>query len=1200
VNFQNEPTATAPAQTVTVTDQLDPNLDWTTFQIGDLGFGNTTVSVPAGRTSFHSRVDATATLGVYVDINASLNLQTGLVTWTFTSLDPTTLDLPMDPLAGFLPPDKNPPLGEGFVTYIVRPKPALVTGTKINAQATVVFDTNPPINTAQLFNTVDSAPPTSKVTALPATENTTQFLVKWSGQDDAGGSGVANFTIYVSDNGGAFVPWLQNTTLTQASYTGQQGHTYAFYSQAADNVGNVEPAHTTTDTQTTVSNNATNPASQFLVSPPASVTAGTSFTITVSAQDGNHNVVTSYPGTIHFASSDPLAVLPADYTFQAGDNGVHTFTVTLKTAGSQTVSATDTVTGSITGTGTVPVNAAAAVRFSVVSSVASGTSGTPFTLTVTSLDTFGNTATGYAGTVKFTSSDKKAILPMNYAFLSSDHGMHVFTNGVTLKTAGNQSVAATDTVNSAITGQVMTTSEFGTAASTSTPTGVAAGPDGNVWFTESALGNIGQITPSGQLTEFPVPTPDSEPTSIAKGPDGNLWFTEYLGNRIGFITPSGQITELPVLTAGSNPLGITSGPDGNLWFTESARDRIGRITPAGVLTEFALTTDSVPQGIIAGPDGNLWFTETGRNRIGRLTTAGTLKEFALASGRVPEGITVGPDKSLWFIEAGGNRIGRITTTGVISEFAVPTANSGVTGITSGPDKNLWFTESTANQLARITTKGVVTEFPLSTPGSSPDGIITGPDNNLWFAESGAGKVGRLQLTLPVVPGPVAKFLVTAPAATVAGASFTIKVTAEDAAGNTVTGYTGAIHFTSTDVRAVLPANYTFVSSDSGVHSFTVTLKTVGKGTQTTTVTDTTTSSIKGVSSSVKVSPAAFDHFLVSAPSSTVAGSLFTITVTAQDIYNNTVTTYTGTVRFSSSDPQAVLPANYTFTTTDKGVHVFTNLAALKTVGITGLQTITATDSATGTASGTATVKVSPAAASTLMISAPSLVNVGASFTFTVTAVDAYGNIATGYRGRISFSSSDTAASLPGPYTFTAADGGVHTFSATLNNTGTQSLTGTDSATPGITGTDPTIEVASALADLPTGEGDPDESDDSHGLFVPGDSRLPADELARLFEALGAAGPVTSDAMTGELLEALAWEGGHQGAVGTLTWGKHLPQVFWDAAAAARAGSFGVPDTELLAASMVAAWAFSGLPAAPDARPRRNALKSHSVGCAARA
>jgi hypothetical protein len=252
VNFENEATATAPAQSVTVTEQLDPNLDWSTFQFGDFGFGTTVVPVPPGRTSFSTRVDATATLGVFVDVSASFILQTGLITWTFTSLDPRTLDLPIDPLAGFLPPNTNAPAGQGFVTYTVNPRTALTTGTKINAQATVVFDNNAPIDTALRFNTVDSGVPTSSVNPLPATTPTTNFTVSWSGSDDKGGAGIASYDVYVSDNSRAFRPFVTDTTQTSATFNGVNGHTCGFYSVATDNVGNRQTTPTAPQATTTV------------------------------------------------------------------------------------------------------------------------------------------------------------------------------------------------------------------------------------------------------------------------------------------------------------------------------------------------------------------------------------------------------------------------------------------------------------------------------------------------------------------------------------------------------------------------------------------------------------------------------------------------------------------------------------------------------------------------------------------------------------------------------------------------------------------------------------------------------------------------------------------------------------------------------------------------------------------------------------
>ena len=84
---------------------------------------------------------------------------------------------------------------------------------------------------------------------------------------------------------------------------------------------------------------------------PATATAGTAFNFTVTAYDAYGNVATGYTGTVHFTSSDAGATLPANYTFTSANAGTHTFSATLKTGGTQTITATDTVTSSITGKG---------------------------------------------------------------------------------------------------------------------------------------------------------------------------------------------------------------------------------------------------------------------------------------------------------------------------------------------------------------------------------------------------------------------------------------------------------------------------------------------------------------------------------------------------------------------------------------------------------------------------------------------------------------------------------------------------------------------------------------------------------------------------------------------------------------------------------------------------------------------------------
>jgi FKBP-type peptidyl-prolyl cis-trans isomerase 2 len=193
---------------------------------------------------------------------------------------------------------------------------------------------------------------------------------------------------------------------------------------------------------------ATHLAVTGMVSPR---TAGSYGTVTVTAKDAYGNTNKSYTGTVHLTSTDGAAALPANYTFVSGDAGTHKFGLTLKTAGTQSVTATDTVTASIRGSQTgIVVTAGADTHLAVTGMVSPRTAGTYGTVTVTAKDAHGNTAKSYTGTVHLTSTDGAAALPANYTFTASDAGVHKF--GVTLKTAGTKSVTATDTVTASIHG----------------------------------------------------------------------------------------------------------------------------------------------------------------------------------------------------------------------------------------------------------------------------------------------------------------------------------------------------------------------------------------------------------------------------------------------------------------------------------------------------------------------------------------------------------------------------------------------------------------------------------------------------------------------------------------------------------------------------------------------------------------------------
>jgi hypothetical protein len=187
---------------------------------------------------------------------------------------------------------------------------------------------------------------------------------------------------------------------------------------------------------------------------PTPAMAGTAQSVTVTAFDLAGNPDPSYTGTVHFSSSDVQAGLPADYTFTAADHGTHTFSVTLDTAGAQSLTVSDGVTFA-SATTSAQVTPAPASTFTVTGPGSAVNSGQAASISVTAFDSFGNVATGYTGTVHLGSSDPAAALPASYTFTAADQGVHSFS--VTPLTAGDQTVFVTDTHAPGLSGQTAVT-----------------------------------------------------------------------------------------------------------------------------------------------------------------------------------------------------------------------------------------------------------------------------------------------------------------------------------------------------------------------------------------------------------------------------------------------------------------------------------------------------------------------------------------------------------------------------------------------------------------------------------------------------------------------------------------------------------------------------------------------------------------------
>jgi serine/threonine protein kinase/uncharacterized protein (DUF2141 family) len=181
--------------------------------------------------------------------------------------------------------------------------------------------------------------------------------------------------------------------------------------------------------------------------------AGRPLRIRVWTEDAAHQPDPAFAGKFRFSSSDSQAQLPGDYKLVAADLGSRTFDVTLPTPGVQTITVRDTLGRLIADTVTVRVIGPADMhlRVSAPESVATGT---PLSIEATVVDPFNKNVPGYTGTVRFTCTDAAATLPKDYTFNDREGGEHRFKNGVTLRTAGKQTITVTDTVQGTIVAKV--------------------------------------------------------------------------------------------------------------------------------------------------------------------------------------------------------------------------------------------------------------------------------------------------------------------------------------------------------------------------------------------------------------------------------------------------------------------------------------------------------------------------------------------------------------------------------------------------------------------------------------------------------------------------------------------------------------------------------------------------------------------------
>ncbi|HUS33922.1 MAG TPA: CARDB domain-containing protein [Verrucomicrobiae bacterium] len=208
---------------------------------------------------------------------------------------------------------------------------------------------------------VDTTAPTSAVTALPAS-SARNFTVQWSGSDNVGGSGIANYDVYVSTNGGPFGRWITSTPSLAATFNGDANTSYAFYSRALDSAGNREAAPATGDASTTTTSSA-NVAPSITAISTQTVNEGDLFTYQPTA----NNDTPSETLTWSLAGASPAGALvnPAtgriSWQTSVGQGGtMAVFTIVVTDSGSPSLSSSQTFNVNIVQENFAPIISAVA------------------------------------------------------------------------------------------------------------------------------------------------------------------------------------------------------------------------------------------------------------------------------------------------------------------------------------------------------------------------------------------------------------------------------------------------------------------------------------------------------------------------------------------------------------------------------------------------------------------------------------------------------------------------------------------------------------------------------------------------------------------------------------------------------------------------------------------------------------------------
>jgi hypothetical protein len=801
--------------------------------------------------------------------------------------------------------DSDPSGGDPYIFFYAQLPSGLASGTVVTLNVSIIDGVNAPLLLPTVTYTIDNTPPTSRVSSLPAVSSTS-VPVSWSGQDDPlGNSGIAFYNVYVSDDNGPSTLWQAQTTATSATFTGQVGHTYSFYSVATDNAGNVEFAPTSAQATTTVQDFS---LSQSTVSPSqASVSSGGTTSFTLQARDASGNNETTGGLTVAFSLGGSTG---GQGTFGAvKDNGDGTYSATF----TGTMSGANTVVASIDGspvTSTPPsitvTPGPASPTNSVVTLVSNDVqSGSTTTINFQARDAAGNDLTSGGLDVAFALGNPSANTGAITDFTDNNNGTYSATfTGV---------IAGGNTITATIAGAPVTS----TASVTVTP--------GPVSLSKSVLSVSSPAVQLGGVTTITLQARDAAGNDLTSGglsvaatlssaSGGRGTLSTFTDNRNGTysatftgsadgsntitptiggvpmtstvpITVSGAAASTSKSTLKGSAASVASGTP--VTVTLQAKDAKGNAETAGGLTvAFELTSPKGGQGTF-GPvvdHGNGTYTATftgtlvGSNAItatidgskvtsvaptvkvipGAVSFAASSISVSLATVKAGTGISV----TLQAKDAAGNKE---TTGGLIVTFSL---GSGAGKGTFGPVKD--------NKNGTYTA------------------IFTGSlvGTNTITAKIGGQPVTSVPPAITVVPGAAspAKSLVSlSSGSVVAGSSITVTLQAIDLKGNLETSGGLTVAFKLGSTKGAQGTFSKVTDNKNGTYSATFTGTVAGSNTITATIGGAVvTTAVPSITVTPGTVSLAKSVVLLSA-TSVAPGKSITVTLQAEDAYGNKLT-----------------------------------------------------------------------------------------------------------------------------------------------------------------------------------------------------------------------------------------------------------------------------------------------------------------------